>query len=455
MRGGAGQIGLSSGDKALGAATPGAGGRLSVPQVPLGPQSELPQSELPQSGLPQPLVPELPRASVTLDMLAVGVGALLDRKATFAPATSPDTPFLIETRTAFIDPGKFLGSDYFLGSIGGYNPDMALKRLGDAYVEYRLIQDQIFNLTGSRWLGSASDPYAQMQALYNNAVDMQASLGLTIGVALTPTQIASLTSDIVWLEKQTVEGQEVLVPRLYLSSATRDNTSLASAQIKAGHAIIETAVLTNSGAISTAGDLTIDTSGALFNEGGSLFAGADITIDAGGLFSNRSGTVSGQNVTIEAATIVNDTARFRDEYDNGFVDRVQQIARIEAREDLLLKASGSILSEGGQFASGGNMELDAKGAIEISALELERSRDDKIDGGYDRAYSRENILAELSAGGDLLVDAGDTLTVYGADVKAGGDATLRADGGVTIGSVQDVESRDLKLDNRQRRHFRD
>ena len=113
-------------------------------------------------------------------------------------------------------------------------------------------------------------------------------------------------------------------------------------------------------------------------------------------------------------------------------------ACIEAREDLLLKSSGSILSEGGQFASGGNMELDAKGAIEISALELEWSRDDKIDGGYDRAYSRENILAELSAGGDLLVDAGDTLTVYGADVKAGGDATLRADGGVTIGSVQDV-----------------
>lgn len=386
------------------------------------------------------------RNLASLSAIDVSINALLGRQATFQQVAAPNMPYLIETRSEFIDPSKFLGSDYFLKTIGSYDPNQPLKRLGDAYVEYRLIRDQIFNLTGSRALGSGLDPYKLMQALYDNAADARQELGLTFGVSLTPSQRAALTKDIVWMEKQTVNGQEVLVPRVYLSNSTAANTSLASAQIKAGQATIETAALTNSGAISTVGNLAIDTTAALFNNGGRLFAGADIVVDAGSIFSNRSGTVSGRNVTIEADTIVNDTANVRDVYANGFADRAQQAARIEAREDLLLKASGSIVSEGGQFVAGDDMTLDAGGAIDISALELERSRDDKIKGGYDRAYSLTNTLAELQAGGNLLIDAGDDLALRGARASAGENVTLQADGDVSITSVQNRENRDLKLD---------
>ena len=378
--------------------------------------------------------------------LNVSIDGLIGRQATFQAAASPNMPYLIESRSEFIDPSKFLGSDYFLSRVGAYDPDRPLKRLGDAYVEYRLIRDQIFNLTGSRAFGSNLDPSDLMRALYDNALDAQKELGLALGVALTPSQIGALRKDIVWLEKQMVNGQEVLVPRLYLSAASLANTSLTSAQIKAGQATIETAALTNSGAISTRGDLSIDTSAALFNNGGSLFAGADLVIDGGSIFSNRSGSVSGRNLTIEADTIVNDTAKTRDSYSNGFADRMQQQARIEARNDLLLNAAGSIVSEGGRFSAGGDMLLDAGGAIDISALELERARDDKIKGGYDRAHSLTNKLADLTAGGSILIDAGDDLMLRGAKVAAGDDVTLQADGDVTIASVQNRESRDLKLD---------
>lgn len=414
VRGQANQIGLSSGDRALSAADV-----ASASQV---------------------------RNLASLSAIDVSINALLGRQATFQQITAPNMPYLIETRSEFIDPSKFLGSDYFLKTIGSYDPNQPLKRLGDAYVEYRLIRDQIFNLTGSRALGSGLDPYKLMQALYDNAADAQQELGLTFGVSLTPSQRAALTKDIVWLEKQVVDGQEVLVPRLYLSASTAANTNLASAQIRAGEASIETAVLTNSGAISTVGNLAIDTTAALFNNGGSLFVSADIVIDAGSIFSNRSGTVSGRNVTVEADTIVNDTVKVRDVYANGFADRAQQAARIEAREDLLLKASGSIVSEGGQFVAGDDMTLDAGGAIDISALELERSRDDKIKGGYDRAYSLTNTLAELQAGGNLVVDAGDDLALRGVRAAAGENLTLQADGDVSITSVQNRDSRDLKLD---------
>lgn len=414
VRGQAGQIGLSSGDRALTAA--------DVTSI------------------------SAARDLASLSSIDVGINALLGRQATFQQVASPNMPYLIETRSEFIDPGKFLGSSYFLSHIGGYDPNQPLKRLGDAYVEYRLIRDQIFNLTGSRAFGSNLDAYQLMQLLYDNAIGEQQNLGLTFGVSLTPAQRAALTKDIVWLEKQIVQGQEVLVPRVYLSSSTLANTSLASAQIRAGQATVETAALTNSGAISTTGNLTVDTSAALFNHGGSLFAGADIIIDAGSIFSNRSGTVSGRNVSIEADAIVNDTAKTRDVYSNGFADRAQQTARIGARDDLLLKASGSIASEGGKFTAGDDMLLDAGGAIDISALELERSRDDKIEGGYDRSYKLNNTLAELQAGGDLLIDAGNDLALRGVRASAGENLTLQADGDISITSVQDRQSRDLKLD---------
>lgn len=420
IRGQADQIGLSSGDRAVTDA--------NVDSAPV-----------------VPVVADISSPNVG-PLLKVSINALLGRKATFEQVASPNARFLIETRSGFIDPSKFLGSDHFLDRVGGYDPNQPLKRLGDAYVEYRLVRDQIFNLTGSRALGSGLDAYQLMQALYDNAVDAQKNLQLTVGVALTPSQMAALTQDIVWLEKHVVDGQEVLVPRLYLSQSTAANTSLAGAQIKADEATIETAALVNSGAISIVDDFSIDASAAVFNTGGSLFSRSDILIGAGSIFSNRSGTVDGRNVTVEADTIVNDTAKSRDVYDNGFVDRKQQTARIEAQEDLLLKASGSFVSEGGQTAAGDDLDIDAGKSVEISALELERSRDDTIDGGYDRAYRFTNTLAEVQAGGSATISAGEDLALHGATVSAGEDVTLQADGDVSIASVQDRESRDLKLD---------
>ncbi|WP_134929320.1 hypothetical protein, partial [Pseudomonas protegens] len=44
-------------------------------------------------------------------------------------------------------------------------------------------------------------------------------LDLSVGVTLTSEQIAALTHDIVWLESHEVNGEQVLVPVLYLAQA--------------------------------------------------------------------------------------------------------------------------------------------------------------------------------------------------------------------------------------------
>ncbi len=414
VRGSAGPIGLSSGSRALNSAHVAGG-----------------------SG---------PANLVNLDALDVGITALLGRSALFDVAQQPHSPFLVETRSQFIDPSEFLGSDFFLNQVGGYNPDQTLRRFGDAYVETRLIFDQIFELTGQRYVGNATDTRGLVQSLYENAIDARQSLGLTLGVALTPAQVARLTQDITWLEARVVGGQSVWVPRVYLASSTLDNVNFASAQIKAGQANVQVATLFNSGDMTGHDGLNVTANDAVLSQGGGLFANADIVINGGKLFSNNSGTVSGDNVTIKADDILNDTAKTRDRRSNGFTDRNQLIARIQARGDLLLDAEGTIASTGGQFSSGGSTTLDARKAVALGALEIERLAKDEFKGGYDRRSSLTHRLVGIHAGEALTLDSGGDVTLRGVDTSSGKDTTITATGGIDIVAVQDQQSKDLKLD---------
>ncbi len=383
----------------------------------------------------------------SLGDLTLSIDTVLDRSAVFDPATDPNAPYLVETRPDFIDASQFLGSDYFLGQLGGYNPDQTMRRFGDAYVETRLIREQIFGQTGGRYLIAGVDDIAQMRALYDNAIDAQRDLSLSLGVALTPDQITALTSDIVWLETQVVQGQEVLVPRLYLSQATLANIDLNSAQISGGQTNIFAGAIANSGALSGVNSLNLSAGSIFANTGGSLFSNADITINAGTVFANQSGRViGGGDVSITAETVFNTTEKSRDEMPSGFTDRAQQTARIEAGDNLQINAAGSVGSVGGEFVAGDAISITAGDSIEITALELETKRDDEIKGGYDSEYRRTNTLATIAAGGDLSIVTGGDLTLRGVDASVGGDAALTADGSVNIASVQDVEQSDLKLD---------
>ena len=290
-----------------------------------------------------------PRAAAPLGQVDVAIASLTGRKAIFEQAAAPDAPYVVETRSQFIDPAKFLGSDYFLDQVGGYRPEASLKRLGDAYFEYRLVEEQIFDQTGRSFLGDSSAPDAMMRALYDNALGEQSALGLAAGVSLTPEQASRLTRDIVWPERRTVDGRQVLVPRLYLAAATAGDLDVASAGIRGGSVGLEAGSFTNSGSVSSGGALALGTSGSLLNDGGGLFAGSDLVIDATGSFTNRSGTVSGGDVSISAASISSGTAVTRDLYANGFADRMQQAARIEAKGSLLLDSAGAIGIAGGRL----------------------------------------------------------------------------------------------------------
>ena len=394
------------------------------------------------------------RSAVTLANLNMALADTLGRGALFRASTDPSMPYLVETRPEFVDPGKFLGSDYFLARVSNYDVDSTGRRFGDRFVETRLIQEQIFELTGQRQIESTLDPRGQIQALYDNGIQAQQSLGLVPGVALTPGQIAALTQDITWLETHTIQGEQVLTPRVYLTRATVANVDLAAGRITGAQADITAPQITNSGRIAARTGLDLRATVGLTNQGGDLFAGEDLTIDGGALFANLSGRVgAGNDLNIIAGQLVHDTGRTRTQTRTGFTDTALQRAALRAGGDLTLDISGDLTASGGVFEAAETLELRTGGTVDIGSLSLEdrqqaESRDTDLS-----TLRRANTLASLQAGGDLVLHSGGDTRLTGVAVDVGGGGDITAGGDIEIAAVQDEDSFNLSLDVQRRGLF--
>ncbi|WP_335985480.1 SH3 domain-containing protein, partial [Fusobacterium polymorphum] len=97
-----------------------------------------------------------------------------------------------------------------------------------------LINKAILEGTGRRFLSGYKSDKEQMQALYDNAASEQADLNLSVGIALSKEQIAKLKKDIIWYVEEEVQGQKVLVPKVYLTRNTLSKLKDKNASIEAG-----------------------------------------------------------------------------------------------------------------------------------------------------------------------------------------------------------------------------
>lgn len=157
----------------------------------------------------------------------------LPDNALFRINAGPAQRFLVQTDPQFVGTRSWLSSDFMLNQLG---LSAGVRQLGDGFYEQQLIQRQVQQITGQRYLAGYSSNEAQYQALMNAGVQVAQSQRYTLGVALTDAQIAELKADIVWLVKQTVtladgSTQEVLVPQVYIHAANvRTIMTVASAK---------------------------------------------------------------------------------------------------------------------------------------------------------------------------------------------------------------------------------
>ncbi|OOF78828.1 S-layer family protein [Rodentibacter caecimuris] len=184
---------------------------------------------------------------------------------------NPDSPngYVVETDPAFTQHKKWLSSDYMFNALR-YDYENVHKRLGDGYYEQRLINEQINQLTGRRYIEGYSNDLEQYQALMNNGVKYAKQFNLTVGVGLSAKQMAELTTDMVWLVNKEVtlkNGKKVtaLVPQVYLIGRHSDVTA-SGAVISANQIIGNLNKVENSGVIAGK-DLTHINSYELENRG--------------------------------------------------------------------------------------------------------------------------------------------------------------------------------------------
>ncbi|KQB97604.1 hypothetical protein AL073_01250 [Loktanella sp. 1ANDIMAR09] len=353
----------------------------------------------------------------------------------------PEAAFLVETRPEFVDLDQFVSSDYFLDAIQ-YDPE--LKRFGDAYAEVQLIRKQLQELLGQLILTTGIDERAQIEAMYNNAINALENLDLTPGVALTPDQIGALTSDIIWLEETVIDGQRVLAPKVYLA-----NPEIRFAGL--------------SGAMITGQNVNFNTGN--FDNSGSIRATDTISIAVRDTFRSSSGTISAENIAVignnieivtDARTVVTEqgitlvklplfpSASWTDRE-----DRALQPATFAAGSTIVLTARDSITTAGAQITAGDNITLLAGGDITIGALALASERGRTSGSNRNRIERFDHLTTSLSAEGDItILSSGNVpgqndIVLEGASVTAGGNVGLIAqDGDLVLAAVTDVYFRD-------------
>jgi filamentous hemagglutinin len=364
--------------------------------------------------------------------------------------------YLIETDPRFANYRTWLSSDYLLSSLG-LDPSNILKRLGDGFYEQKLIREQVAQLTGYRYLDGYSSDEQQYGALMSSGATFAKEYGLRPGIALTPAQMAQLTSDIVWLVEQTVtlpDGttQQVLVPQVYVRVQPGDITGSGSV-LSADRMIIKGAPgagdLINSGTI--AGRTLVSINADNINNLGGRIAGGAVALDARNDINNIGGSITGANsVSLKAGhdinieTTTNTQAGWLANKTN--IDRVAGVYVTNPGGTLIASAGNDVNVIGGILSNkgpGSFTSVTAGKDINLGTVTESSSRLSIFNANtyYGDAASRETGSTIAGNGTVLLNAKGGDINARAATVDAGnGLLSLAAARDINITSGVDAKA---------------
>ncbi|UJL35794.1 hemagglutinin repeat-containing protein [Pantoea agglomerans] len=394
------------------------------------------------------------RYLITVNPKLNGLGQLdqslfgeLNAKLGKQPATTP----LQETRPQYTDENAFLGSSYMLSRLN-LKPDYDYRFLGDAAFDTRYVSNAVLNQTGNRYINGLGSDLAQMRYLMDNAAAAQKSLGLEFGVSLSAGQLASLDKSMVWWEATTINGETVMVPKLYLS--TKDVEMRDGSVIAGNNVTLKGGNITNTGSsVMAKNDLTIDSQNTLSNlNAGLLHAGGDLQLSALNDINNVSATISGKKVALESVNgdINNLTTSqlWHLDADNGkgakksYTETLSgPTASITSLDSLSLKAGNDIIVTGANLKAGGDLLLNAWNDIAItgnqnvtgSAQSGFGNRWQKVDPTSTTTVT--TVGSQIAAGGNMAMHAGHDLTVTASSITAGKNAALAAGNDLNLNSA--------------------
>ena len=351
--------------------------------------------------------------------------------ALFIKNVNPDSKYLLETRAKYINQKEFYGSDYFLKRIGYEDKWTRVRRLGDAYYENQLIERNIIEKLGTRFINGKE---ISIKELIDNGTDIAKKNALTIGQGLTKEQIAKLDKDIVWYEYQNVDGIQVLAPKVYLSQNTLKNLNSDSRTKIVGldNTYIKTNKLENTALISGRGNTFIEADEVNNRTLGNQLAeisGENTQIIATNNINNIGARISAkQNLNLIAVNgdILNKSTVEKVEFNNGEFDR-SKFTKIASVGEIITDGNLNIIANNytseGAVTQAKNANINVTNDVNISSQKVSgEQKFGKNDGQYNY-YGFERNLGSVVKTENLNVTAknvnisGSVVTTQTADLN--------------------------------------
>ncbi|WP_429068294.1 filamentous hemagglutinin N-terminal domain-containing protein [Aeromonas bestiarum] len=369
------------------------------------------------------------------------------------PALATQPP--LETSPTLTQVNQFLGSSYFFSQMN-YAPEKDIKLLGDAAFDTRVIRDAVLAQTGRRFINNEmGSDLAQMRTLIDSAVQNQRELGLTAGVALSADQVAQLGRSMVWWEPVWYQGKIVLAPKLYLTEA--DKRHLSGSVITATNIDLTAGGINNSGTLLADDTLSLKSGSTLVNQG-QIQAGGRLELLAKGDILNQN-LIKGGDVVIASrdGSVRNETQTAQRHVDvNGVLSNElteqTRFSRTDVGDIARIESAGNLLLQAGQ-----DISLSASNLLAGLDMSLSAGRDINIGSVEDRRkweegnsrFARvEQLMSELNAGGRLAIQAGQDLTLSASRVEGKGDINLLAGNNLLLASEANQSSDDIRRGNK-------
>ena len=372
---------------------------------------------------------------------------------------NPNAPkgYVIETDPRFANKQKWLSSDYMFNKLR-YNPDNMLKRLGDGFYELRLVNEQINQLTGRRYLDGYQNDLEQYQGLMNNGVHYAKKLNLVPGVALTEKQMSELTTDLVWMVNQEItlpSGKKlnVLTPKIYLASNRTQVTPTGS--VISGDSIVGSVTnMTNEGTVLASNLVSLHGQN-LENKG--LVLADNVNLNAEQKLVNLGGKIvaadslslyGGKSVELGATTTETQSQLGRTETGNKQVDRQSELKVTGKGGELSIQSGGDITIKAANVKSAGTVDVNAKGKLLVTT-EKQSSKEH-----YDFSDNHHYHLDKESEVGSV-IEGKEGTRLVGQEETTLRQAKVNSEEGRTIiaskGEVKLEEGRDIEhLDRRNK-----
>ena len=358
---------------------------------------------------------------------------------------------LIETDPQFTDRKQWLSGDYMFKALRS-DPQNILRRLGDGYYEQRLVRDQVNQLTGRMFLTGYQDLEAQYKGLMDNGITFAKRFNLTPGVALSPAQVAQLTSDIVWFEEKEVtlpSGKQVKVmaPRVY-AMAQKGDLNGEGALISADVIDLRSNRLTNSGTIAGR-KLTLLNTESLLNEG--TITGDKVDIKTTNNFDNIGGKVEAERALLVdvGGDLNHESTTMTTKVDLSHFQRSETtLARkalfhVKGENGQLQLSSNNLNAKGADIINDGNGStlVQSKNNMNLTALSV--GFDEKMGAGnhYRHEKVEEAVVSQVKGKGDVTLTA-KNLRAEGAQLESEAKLMAIAENDLVLNGAK--ESRDFE-----------